>query len=286
MLLTESACVSGSNSDTLKSYSSHENISCEKFTPKPEKELKSSQNDLNSQVKKRDPLGFISLSTNGTHKELIKIDRNQSRMKRMKHGILTAARLHDEDLTNSKSRFRRAMITLTYAKCDTWKAEHVGYFMRLVRQWCKRRSISVRYVWVAELQKRGAVHYHIIFWLPRGITLPKPDKQGWWPHGSTRIEWVRRPIAYLANYTTKGKLEDASRFPKGCRIHAFGGLSPKSQNERTWWLMPKWVKAFAEIEDMPRRAQGGGILLKSTGEIVPSPWEVKMTNYGIFVVQR
>jgi len=285
MLLRETACVSGLQPGTSKSYSSHENNSCKNFTPKLKKALKSAQNDLSSDVQNRDPLGFISLSTNGTHKELIKIDRNQSRMKRMKHGVLTAARLHDEDLTNSKSRFRRAMITLTYAECDDWKADHVAYFMRLVRQWCKRRQIAVRYVWVAELQKRGAVHYHIIFWLPRGITLPKPDKQGWWPHGHTRIEWVRRPVAYLAKYVSKG-LDEANQFPKGCRIHGFGGLSPASQNERTWWLMPTWVKDIANIEDKPRRAIGGGILLKSTGEIVPSPWEVKMTNYGLFIVRR
>ena len=81
----------------------------------------------------------------------------------MKHGELTAARLHEEDLQKSKSRYRRAMVTLTYRNIDDWRADDVSYFMRLVRQWCKRREIEVRYVWVAELQKRGAVHYHVVF---------------------------------------------------------------------------------------------------------------------------
>lgn len=70
------------------------------------------------------------------------------------------------------------MVTLTYRNIDDWCTDDISYFMRLVRQWCKRRQIAVRYVWVAELQKRSAVHYHVVFWLPIGISLPKPDKQG------------------------------------------------------------------------------------------------------------
>ena len=238
---------------------------------------------LDSQITKRTAPGFISLSTTGTPTEIHKIDRNQARLRRMKHGVLTAARLHEEDLQKAKSRYRRAMVTLTYRNVDDWRPDDVSYFMRLVRQWCKRRRIDVRYVWVSELQKRGAVHYHIIFWLPIGITLPKPDKQGWWPHGHTRIEWVKRPVAYLAKYLSKG---DEQSFPKGCRIHAFGGLSESGRNERCWWLMPKWVKEVATVDDKPRRAIGGGIMLKSSGEIVESPWKVHITNMGIYIVKR
>ena len=182
----------------------------------------------------------------------------------------------------AKTRYRRAMVTRTYRNIADWRADDVSYFMRLVRQWCKRRKIAVRYVWVAELQKRGAVHYHVVFWLPIGITLPKPDKQGWWPHGMTRIEWVKRPVAYLAKYLSK---DDHGMFPKGCRIMGCGGLNESSRNERCWYLMPTWVKEIATIDDKPRRAKGGGIVLKSTGEIVPSPWTVKLTPMGIYIVK-
>ena len=88
--------------------------------------------------------------------------------------------------------------------------------------------------------------YLLVLWLPIGITLPKPDKQGWWPHGMTRIEWVKRPVAYLAKYLSK---DDADAFPKGCRIMGCGGLSEPARNERCWWLMPTWVKDIASIED-------------------------------------
>lgn len=263
-------------------YTSHENISCEKFSSLRRSDLKEAKNDHQNQNPKRTAPGFISLSTTGTDDQVHKIDRHKTRLRRMKHGVLTAARLHEDDLQQQKARYRRAMVTLTYRNVDDWLADDISYFMRLVRQWCKRRRIDVRYVWVAELQKRGAVHYHVIFWLPIGVSLPKPDKQGWWPHGHTRIEWVKRPVAYLAKYLSK---DDTDAFPKGCRIQGCGGLSESGRNERCWFLMPKWVKEIATIDDKPRRATGGGVVLKSTGEIVASPWKVHITNMGIFVVK-
>ncbi len=279
MLLRQSESVSES---VCTAYSSHENISCEKFTVGAQNNTNYAQNVSEIQIPKRTAPGFISLSTTGTDNQPIKIDRLLTRLRRMKYGTLTAARLHEEDLQQTKTRYRRAMVTLTYRNVDDWCADDISYFMRLVRQWCKRRQIAVRYVWVAELQKRGAVHYHVVFWLPIGITLPKPDKQGWWPHGMTRIEWVKRPVAYLAKYLSK---DDHGMFPKGCRIMGCGGLNESSRNERCWYLMPTWVKEIATIDDKPRRAKGGGIVLKSTGEIVPSPWTVKLTPMGIYIVK-
>jgi Protein of unknown function (DUF3296). len=41
----------------------------------------------------------------------------------------------------------------------------------------ERRGHKLPYVWVAELQKRGALHYHVLLWLPRGLTLPNPTSK-------------------------------------------------------------------------------------------------------------
>ena len=120
-------------------YSSHENISCEKFTDEAKKSSYGAQKTSESQIPKRTAPGFISLSTSGTDNQPIKIDRELTRLRRMKHGTLTAARLHEEDLQRKKARYRRAMVTLTYRKIDDWAADDISYFMRLVRQWCKRR---------------------------------------------------------------------------------------------------------------------------------------------------
>ena len=114
-------------------YRSHENISCEKLLGIRKTDEKKGKTDLVDGKAKRIAPGFISLSTNGTLPEIHKIDRLQTRLKRMKHGTLTAARLHEEDLQKTKSRYRRAMVTLTYRNIDDWRADDVSYFMRLVR---------------------------------------------------------------------------------------------------------------------------------------------------------
>ena len=51
-------------------------------------------------------------------------------------------------------------------------------FKKCVREWARRKDIFIHYVWVLELTKRGRPHYHVLFWLPKGVSMPKADKQG------------------------------------------------------------------------------------------------------------
>ena len=53
------------------------------------------------------------------------------------------------------------------------------------------RRPRFRYCWVAELQKRGAIHYHLALWLPADVSLPKPDPGP--AGGSTAPPASRRP---------------------------------------------------------------------------------------------
>lgn len=166
---------------------------------------------------------------------------------------------------------------MTYAEVDGYTPRHISEFMHCVRQWLKRRGVSsIRYTWVLELQRRGAPHYHVLFWLPRGLSLPKPDKQGWWKHGSTRIEWVRRAVAYIAKYASKAHgPEEAQALPKGARIMGSGGLSQEGKRERRWWVSPYWVRQRwpeAEYDVFP--AVGGGWVARAIGDWCASPWEI------------
>lgn len=113
---------------------------------------------------------------------------------------------------------RVALLTLTYEDTTAWDSRHVSDLLMHVRKWLKRHGHKLRYVWVAELQKRGAVHYHICIWMSRGLTLPKPDKQGWWPHGFTNIKWARGAVKYCLKYVSKLESKDV-RFPRGMRLH-------------------------------------------------------------------
>lgn len=205
------------------------------------------------------------------HELAVEIDKRESRLKRMRRTVLTAARLLRDEPRRGSYRGRWAMVTLTYRPEAEWDRRHVSELLKRARQWLARRGgHKLRYVWVLELMKSGKPHYHIAVYLPKGLTLPKPDRQGWWPWGSTRIEWAKHLIGYLAKYISKGSAEH--EYPKGARISGSGGLSQESKREKRWWLAPSYVReAFGELAN-PFRAIGGGWTDRETGQWMRSEW--------------
>jgi hypothetical protein len=113
------------------------------------------------------------------------------------------------------------MITLTYAPEHDWEPNHIREFMLSYRKVLGEYLLA--YAWVAELQKRGAVHYHIMLVVPIGLSvggdIPYPDQAGLWLYGFTRVEIARTPF-YLVTYLGKEYQKDFSRFPKGIRVFA------------------------------------------------------------------
>ncbi len=190
----------------------------------------------------------------------------------MSRSVTTAARLHEYELLNR--RHKPAMLTLTYREVGAWHPKHISDLLQRVRVWMKRRGHRMRYVWVAELQQRGALHYHVVFWLPRGLTLPKPDKQGWWPHGSTRIEWARRPAAYLAKYASKLDSKVGIGFPAGARLHGRGGFEELGRAVAQWFNLPTWAREICDLAGRAVRVAGVGLVERDTGVHLPSPWRV------------
>jgi hypothetical protein len=70
-----------------------------------------------------------------------------------------------------------SFITLTYGKDwpdDPTAKNHLNRFLNKVR----RRYGKIRYVWVVERQKRGAIHYHILTdqYIPKNMLNPMWDK--------------------------------------------------------------------------------------------------------------
>ncbi len=205
-----------------------------------------------------------------------------SRLRRMRKTVLTSARLIEERLGVSRGRnaqWKAAMLTLTYHHVDDWKPDHISMLIRHARQFMKRRGFPFHYVWTAELQERGAVHYHIVFWMPRVapgrygfLKFPKPDDQGWWPWGSSRIHWARNAVGYLAKYASKvDDLPSGCKFPKGCRLHAVGGLTVDERVEVRYWRAPVYARlALGRTADI--RKCDGGYENRFTGDFVKSPW--------------
>ena len=217
--------------------------------------------------------GLVTFRTSDTPtSEPVEIDQVQARKTRLRRSVTVAARMFEFVL--GPRTFKPAMLTLTYRDVDGYKPCHVSELLVRIRNWLDRRGHKFRYVWVAELQKRGALHYHVLIWLPKGLTLPKPDKQGWWPHGSTRIEWARNAIGYLCKYVSK--FDDVNAFPKGARLHGSGGHEDFARQIRQWFNLPSWLKSLAGVESRFVRIKGVGLVERSTGLCVQSPWRVSV----------
>lgn len=215
--------------------------------------------------------GLVKLKTSHTlTPNTVEIDSEKARLTRMRRSLTWAAGLIQHSV--GPLRYRPAMLTLTYRDVDGFSPRHVSELLNRIRGWLERRGRHLHYVWVAELQQRGALHYHLVIWLPRGLTLPKPDKQGWWPHGSTRIEWARNPIGYLIKYTTK--FDSKFGLPKGARLHGAGGFDPSGKQIRRWLNLPTWLKRLAGIGSGFVRVKGSGLVERDTGVCMQSPWRV------------
>lgn len=185
-------------------------------------------------------------------------DPHASRVARLRMHVGVAARLHDGHSVGVYV----AMVTLTYrGGPDAWSPRHVSQFLTAARKWLGRRGHAFRYVWVAELQRRGVLHYHVALWLPEGVKLPKPDECGWWVHGYTRIERARSAPRYLLKYLSKGG--SYGSLPKGARIYGVGGLEAAGRGVRRWLNAPSFVRGNTCAHAMARQArwrrvQGGG----------------------------
>jgi len=226
--------------------------------------------------------GLVHSETSDTR---FTIDPHEARCARMHKGVLNAARLIEQRERSARGRrpWRPAFLTLTYRDTNQFTARQVTGLLKCLRQWGKRRGITLPYVWVLERGSlHGRLHYHVIVWLPPGLSLPKPDKQGWWPWGMTQIKRLKNPVGYAAKYAGK----DSDPPPKGARMHGCGGLVWADRLERAWWSAPKWVREiWPDPYDMPRRAPGGGWCSKVSGEWRPSPYEIAGFHAGKVIVQ-
>ena len=193
------------------------------------------------------------------------IDPRKARCQRLRRTVTEAARLHERNAEwqsrrLGRSAYRKTFITLTYRPGESWEPCHVSRFVRLMRQWFGRRGESCRFAWVGELQKRGALHYHVLVWVPRRLRLPRPDSCGWWPYGMSNIETARNPVGYMVKYATKTRPEDVKRLPKGVRLHGNGGHDPVTRvqlRERLWpmWVAKAWDQRRAEAWCADREAE-------------------------------
>ncbi len=211
----------------------------------------------------------------------LRVDTRKARLRRMRVGVIKAAERIEASQTRGGRRSKAIMVTLTYKGVHDWRPNHIKTYIKSVREWMRRKKVPCRFVWVCELQQRGAPHYHIVFWLPKGISLPFADRRGWWPHGMSNQVEARKPVGYLVKYASKGVKTAAElcdlghEFPRGCRIHACGGLDDDARMDRRWTLSPGYVRDYWDTYEYDvRPCVGGGWVSRKTGEWRCSSWMV------------
>lgn len=224
-------------------------------------------------------------------REEIEIDLLQSRVRRLGKAVRNSAHSLDASAHLSGSfRWTRVFVTLTYREVEDWKAGHIGAFTRALRKWFQRvAKVPMRMVWVLELQKREAVHYHCMIWIPARAFFPKPDECGWWPHGRSNRAFpkggIQRPVSYMAKYASKVTTGQASRVPKGARMHGACGLDKEGKRWVRFWRAPLFARdALGGAADI--RKVNGGYMDRETGVFIESPWKVTLLPGGRVIAWR
>jgi len=197
------------------------------------------------------------------------LSTRQMRLRRTRQRIRAFVDLLGDRGQDGDFRGRWAMLTLTYREIGQWRPNHIRAFLKMLRQDAKRKGfLRLPYVWVAELQERGAVHYHILVKVPKGYKCPKPDRS-FWHWGCSSVEWVRKSGKhYLAKYASKLR-QKVGDFPRGLRLCGAGGLSHTARKWWTWLLAPSYVRHETDPVDCVRRVPGGW---QSHRGFIPTPW--------------
>jgi len=116
---------------------------------------------------------------------------------------------------------RMVMVMLTYRRSIDYKPDNIRQYIKKLK--CKLGTKLLTFGWVAELQRRGAVHYHLVILVKSGTNIPAPDTSGMWSHGWSGRYTAKSPY-YLVKYTGKEYQKDLSLYPKSCRLYA---VSPR-----------------------------------------------------------
>lgn len=207
----------------------------------------------------------------------------ERRVKRLKRSVWASGHLH-----GLADHGRRPpvcwFVTLTYRGVNDWQPDHVSKAVQSFRNWCRSCGVACRYTWVAELQQRGAVHYHLLAWLPVGVQMPHWDKpkgkrRAFWPHGMSNTQQAKAGVGYLMKYLSK--LGELTRFPKGLRLYGIGGLTQQGRDTRAWFNLPEWVKRSYGVAEVARH--GRRLVVRATGELLEPAFKVFRVPSGLIV---
>ena len=212
------------------------------------------------------------------------LSTEEMRLRRLRQRVRAFVDLCGDNGQDGAAPGKWAILMLSYRGVGEWQPGHITAFVDCVKHWAERRGFKLPYCWVAEWQARGALHYHVLVKLPRGVTMPMADKQGWWKHGSTNVGWVRKSgKRYMAKYASKETQRQGSK-ERGLRLCGAGGLGREGRAWYRFLLCPRWVRHECNPSDYPRRVDGGYKL--RDGTYIPSPYTAVAVFGGVVITER
>lgn len=172
-------------------------------------------------------------------------------------------------------------ITLTFKNGDREEASGaIRSFLDTLKK--SFRSIK-KYFWVAELQRRGVIHYHLVV---TGVYfIPIDYIREIWRHGHVFIRrWrLRKVFEYLMKYFRKLKKRYQTDYVRFSKLYKhFRIFSSNRVRDVVAKVMkfPKWLREWIwEKGGIPRRYPGVGWVFPD-GEVVKSPWRIVWVDRG------
>lgn len=105
------------------------------------------------------------------------------------------------------------LLTLTYRENMQDYEQAYKDFYNFVKMIKYKFGISLKYIRVIELQRRGAIHFHVVVFSPEFVSIPYNEIFKLWGHGAVHIRKIEvlddvtadRVGNYLGKYLTKSK---------------------------------------------------------------------------------
>lgn len=159
----------------------------------------------------------------GHDEEIVKIDRKDS---------ILRAQAKVRRLVNANAfvwGFMPIFVTYTFAENLTDMKQANVLFRAHIRAMKQKYVPKLRYLAVPERQKRGAVHYHVVYFDLPFIQGIKKIFETNWKHGFLQVKainHVRNVGAYISKYFSKGWLEERGKGQKAY-FTSFGLYQPE-----------------------------------------------------------
>lgn len=152
------------------------------------------------------------------------VDLNLRRVEKLRRRVLAWCKMVSWYQKDNPKSSELLFVGLTYRDVKSYQPGQIKAYVKELKR--RMGAGLLAFAWVAELQKRGAVHYHLMVLVRHGKRMPLPDKSGMWPFGSSSVKLCDNPYALLY-YEKEDYQRDIGKLPKGCRSYGvsirFGG---------------------------------------------------------------